>query len=97
LGILYLAARQSEMAVDEALRMLLASDRPLTRAAVEELVHRAEEVPAVTEVTVEEVDLLDFDDLFLHKEVWHGCEGGCEGEVDGLLAGTALADVSGMF
>jgi hypothetical protein len=97
LGILYLAARQSETAVDEALRTLLASDRPLTRAAVEELVHRAEEVPAVTEVTVEEVDLLDFDDLFLHKEVWHGCEGGCEGEVDGLLAGTALADVSGMF
>ena len=97
LGILYLAARQSETAVDEALRTLLDSDRPVTRAAVEELVQRAEEVPAVTEVTVEEVDLLGFDDLFLHKEVWDGCEGGCEGEVDGLLAGTALADVSGVF
>jgi len=97
LGILYLAARQSETAVDEALRTLLASDRPVTRAAVEELVQRAEEVPAVTEVTVEDVNLLDFDDLFLHKEVWDGYEGGCEGEVDGLLAGTALADVSGVF
>jgi hypothetical protein len=97
LGILYLAAHQSETAVDEALRTLLASDRPVTRAAVEELVQRAEEVPAVTEVTVEEVDLLDFDDLFLHKEVWDGYEGGREREVDGLLAGTALADVSGVF
>ena len=97
LGILYLAARQSETAVDEALRTLLASDRPVSRAAVEELVHRAEEVPAVTKVTVEEVDLLGFDDLLTHKEVWDGFQGGCEGEVDGLLAGAALADVSGVF
>jgi hypothetical protein len=97
LEILYLAARQGETAVDEALRMLLAGERPVSQAAVEELIYRAERVPAVTEVTVEEVDLLGFDDLFLHKEVWHGCEGGREGEVDGLLAGTALADVSGVF
>jgi hypothetical protein len=97
LGILYLAARQSETAVDEALRTLLASDRGITREAVEELVHRAEEVPAVTEVTVEEVNLLDFDDLFLHKEVWDGFQGGREREIDGLLAGTALADVSGVL
>ena len=97
LGILYLAARQSETAVDEALRTLLDSDRPVTQAAVEALVQRAEEIPAVTEVTVEEMDLLDFDDLFLHKDVWYGCEEGCEGEAGGLLAGTALADVSGVF
>ena len=96
-GILYLAARQSEAAVDEALRTLLASDRPVSRAAVEELVHRAEEAPAVTEVIVEEVDLLGFDDLFLHKEVWDEFQGGCEGEVDGLLAGAALANLSGVF
>ena len=97
LGILYLAARQSETAVDEALRTLLDSDRGVSCSAVEELVHRAEEVPAVTDVTVEDVDLLDFDDLFLHKEVWDGFQGGCEGAVDGLLAGAALADVSGVF
>jgi hypothetical protein len=97
LEILCLAARQSETAVDEALRTLLASDRPITKAAVEELVHRGEEVPAVTDVTVEEVNLLDFDDLFLHKEVWDGFQGGCEREVAGLLAGTALADVSGVL
>jgi len=97
LGILYLAARQSETAVDEALRTLLASDQPVTKAAVEALLHRAEEGPAVTEVTVEEVDLLGFDDLFSHKEVWDGFQGGCEREVDGLLAGVALADISGVF
>jgi hypothetical protein len=97
LGILYLAARESETAVDEALRTLLASDQPMTRAAVEELVHRAEEVPAITEVTVEEVDLLDFDNLFLHKEVWDGFQWGSDGAVDGLFAGTAIADVSGVF
>jgi hypothetical protein len=97
LGILYLAARQSETAVDEALRTLLASDRPVSRAAVEEMIQREEKAPAVTDVTVEEVDLSGFDDLFLHKEVWDEFQGGCEGEVDGLLAGTALADVSGVF
>jgi hypothetical protein len=97
LAILYLAARQSETAVDEALRTLLANDRPISRQAVEALVDRAEAVPAITDVTVEEVDLLDFDNLFLHKEVWDGFEGGREREVDGLLAGTALADVSGVL
>lgn len=97
LGILHLAARQSETAVDEALRTLLSSDQGVTRSAVEELLHRAEEMPAVTDVTVADVNLLDFDDLFLHKEVWDGFQGRCEGEVAGLLAGTALADVSGMF
>jgi hypothetical protein len=97
LGILYMAARQSETAVDEALRTLLASDQLVSRAAVEELIQRAEKVPAITDVTVEEVDLLGFDDLFLHKEVWDEFQGGCEGEVGGLLAGTALADVSGVF
>jgi hypothetical protein len=92
-----LAARQSETAVDEALRTLLAGDQPVSRVAVEELIHRAEEVRPVTEVTVEDVDLSSFDDLFLHKEVWNELSGGCEREVDGLFAPAALADVSGVF
>jgi hypothetical protein len=97
LGILYLAARQSETTVDEALRTLLMSDRSVTREAVEKLVERAEKVPAVTDVTVEDVNLLDFDDLLLHKEVWDGFQGGCEGEIDGLFAGAAFANISGVF
>ena len=97
LGILYLAARQSETAVDDALRTLLASDQSMSRSAVEELIQRADKIPAVTDVTVADVNLLDFDDLFLHKEVWDGFEGRCEQAVNGLLAGTALADDSGML
>jgi hypothetical protein len=97
LGILFLAARQSETAVDDALRTLLASDQSVSRSAVEELIQRADKIPAVTDVTVADVNLLDFDDLFLHKEVWDGFEGRCERAVNGLLAGTALAHDSGML
>ena len=89
--------RRFKEAVDEALRTLLASDQAVSPAAVEELVGKAEEIPAATEVTVEATDLLGFNDLFLHKEVWDGFQGECEGSPDGLLAGTALADVSGVF
>lgn len=97
LQILYLAARESESAVDEALRVLLAEDRPITAKSVESLVGREEEIPAVTEVTVEEFDLSDFDDLFTGKEVWNGLEEGCEGDVDGVLASVAPAHVSRRF
>lgn len=97
LEILHLAFAESETAVDEALRVLLSSDGAIRVEAVEALVRKAEEIPAATEVTVEEVDLFDFDDLFLHKEVWDEFSGGREGEVDGLLASIALADVSGVF
>jgi len=97
LQILYLAARESESAVDEALRALLAEDRPMTAKSVESLVGREEEIPTVTEVIVEEFDLSDFDDLFTGKEVWNGFEEGCEGNVDGVLASVASADVSGEF
>jgi hypothetical protein len=61
------------------------------------MVQRAEAFSPVTEVTVEEVDLSSFDELFLHKEVWDEREGGCDREVDGLLAGAALADAAGLF
>ena len=61
------------------------------------MVCQTEAIPAATDVTVEAMDLSSFDDLFLHKEVWDGFHGGCEGTSDGLLAGTALADVSGVF
>jgi hypothetical protein len=97
LQILYLAARESESAVDEALRALLAEDRPMTAKSVESLVGGEEEIPAVTEVIVEEFDLSDFDDLFTGKEVWNGFEEGCEGNVDGVLASVASAHVSAEF
>ena len=102
LRILELAAKESETAVDEALRALLAEDRPLTSEAVEPLLRREEEVPAVTEVAVEATDLGSFDDLFTDKEVWDGFQqggedGGREGAADGLLEGIASACVPGEF
>jgi hypothetical protein len=97
LQILYLAARQSESAVDEALRALLAGDRAIEADSVKLLVGREEEIPAVTEVTVEAFDLSHFDNLFTDKEVWDGFQDGCESDVDGVFASVAPADVSGEF
>jgi len=97
LQILYLAANESESAVDEALRLLLGEDRPIEADSVKLLVGREEEVPAVTEVTVEEFDLSHFDNLFHDKEVWDGFQDGCERDVDGAFASVAPADVSGEF
>jgi hypothetical protein len=63
--ILHLAARDSESAVDEALRVLLAEERPVTFEAVEEFVRREQAVPAATEVFVEMTDLACFDELLM--------------------------------
>lgn len=99
--ILQLAARESETAVDEALRGLLAEERPVTFEAVEEAVRRRPEFAPVTEVFVEMTDLASFDDLlmeprFTDKEVCDGGarrEDGCEDDAAGLVAGFALAGV----
>jgi hypothetical protein len=90
--ILYLAARESESAVDDALRVLLEEERPVTFEAVEAFVRRDQVVPAVTEVFVEMTDLASFDDLFTDKEVCDGQGRGCEDDPHGLLAGVAPAD-----
>jgi hypothetical protein len=103
--ILHLAARESETAVDDALRGLLAEERPVTCEAVEAEVRRGQPTP-VTEVIVEMTDLASFDDLltntlftdqftnpFTDQEV---CDGESHGGEDGarrLVAGIALAGV----
>ena len=102
LKILYTAAKENETAVDDALRVLLGEDGPITPEAVREFLRREEEVPAVTEVAVEAADLESFDDLFTNKEVWDGFQpgwedGGCERAVDELLEGVASARVPREF
>ncbi len=69
LQILHLAARDTEVGVDDALRMLLAQEGPLTAAAVEELVRSGQEIPPATDVTVEPVDLRAYDMLLAAAEV----------------------------
>jgi hypothetical protein len=102
--ILQLAARESETAVDDALRVLLAEERPVTFEAVAAEVHRGQPTP-VTDVIVEMTDLACFDDLLtnslftdqftnkFNKEVCDGESHGAEDGARGLVAGIALAGV----
>ena len=69
LRILHLAARESETGVDGALRVLLSGDQPLSADAVETLVRSGQELPPVTEVNVELVDLTAYDVLLAGEEV----------------------------
>jgi hypothetical protein len=71
LEILHLAARESEVAVDEALRRLLASDGVVSLAAVAALVREGMAPARVMEAVVEPINLLTYDDLLQSKEVWH--------------------------
>jgi hypothetical protein len=71
LRILQHAARDSESAVDDALRCLLAGEQPLSADAVIALACTSTQLPAPTAVTVEAPDLRSFDCLLEHKEVYH--------------------------
>jgi hypothetical protein len=63
LGLLALAARETEQGVDDALRLLLAEQGALTLAAVEELVRSGVVLPKATAVAIAPVDLSAYDAL----------------------------------
>ncbi len=63
LNILQLAARETEAGVDDALRVLLGNEEPLTAKAVEAMVRSAQEIPPATDVVVAPVDLTSYDQL----------------------------------
>jgi hypothetical protein len=63
LALLKLAAHESEVGVDAALRVLLAGEEPLSVAAVQRLLHSAAGIRPATEVVVAPVDLLAYDTL----------------------------------
>jgi hypothetical protein len=94
LQILELAARENESLVDDALRMLLEENRPITFQAVKDWVERRETARPVTEVEVEPTNLSSFDALFQYKEVWHGIGVGGETAADGVPSGAPSAHVS---
>jgi hypothetical protein len=89
LEILHLAAHESEAGVEQALRVLMDGEQPLSRAAVEASLPAGEPAPAMTAVTVLPADLASFDQLF--TEVWDGPEQGREGQPGGVFEGTASA------
>jgi len=68
LGILYLAARETETGTDEALRHLFHEGQPISFEAVEALVRRGQEIPSATQVTVGPVDLAGYDALMASRE-----------------------------
>ncbi len=88
LEILHLAAQESEAAVEQALRLLIDGDQPLSHAAIAAWVRAGQKAPALTAVTVAPADLVSFDTLL--TEVWHEPEQGCEGEPAGVLEGPAF-------
>ena len=63
LRILYLAARENEQRVDDALRVLLADEGPLSACGVEALVMSGAALPAPTQIAITAVDLASYDAL----------------------------------
>jgi hypothetical protein len=73
LGILHLAARQSESGVDDALRILIDNEQPLTIGAVERMTGSLEQIPSPTDITIAEVDLCAYDALLSVREEVSPC------------------------
>jgi hypothetical protein len=63
LNILYLAARESETAVDDVLRMMIDENMSISDEQVEALVSSSQPVAAVTKVSIPAVDLTCYDQL----------------------------------
>ncbi len=63
LSILYLAARESETAVDDVLRMMIDKNMRICDEQVEALVRCSQPVPVATKVRIEAVDLTCYDQL----------------------------------
>jgi hypothetical protein len=63
LNILYLAARESETAVDDALRVLIDKDMSISDEQVKMLVRSNEPVPTATEIHIPAVNLTCYDKL----------------------------------
>lgn len=69
LKILQLAARDSQDAVQDALRLALSENRPITAELVRVAIERHQQAPPVTEVHVELPDLNEFDSLLHHFDM----------------------------
>ena len=63
LNILYLAAKESESLVDNALRVLIDKDMDIYDEQVEILMQSEESVPVATDIDIPEVNLTDYDQL----------------------------------
>ena len=69
LKILYLAAKESESGVDDALRQLVNEEKPINAGVIENILESNEPVLPATQITIDEVDLLVYDKLLERQEV----------------------------
>jgi hypothetical protein len=69
LKILELAARENEISVNEALRLLINQEKDITSDIVETIVKSDQEPPTITDVGVEDVDLSVYDQFLELEEV----------------------------
>ena len=65
----YLAAKQSESGVDDALRWLMDQDQPISFDAVEVILMTNQSIPEATEVQIDAVGLSLYDSLLQAVEV----------------------------
>jgi hypothetical protein len=68
LRLLHLAARETEAGVDAALRALIDQERPISAAAVQQLLTQQEAIRPATEVRVSPVNLRRYDALLSSPE-----------------------------
>lgn len=97
LTILHLAAREGEVGVDEALRLLLEEGRPLDGEAVADALRQGRRPAAVTDVMIVDVDLTMYDRLLEPGEGHEYSIDRHEGAIDGQLEGAAPAGDAGRF
>lgn len=69
LKILYLAAKESESKVDNALRHLFYQEEPISADIVETLIKSDQVIPSVTDVMIAEINLASYDELLSDKGV----------------------------
>ena len=69
LKILFLAARETEIGVDDSLRWLIDQGERITAEAVERMVASSREIPQATEIRIEDVNLQLYDTLLVNAEV----------------------------
>lgn len=69
LRLLHLAATENERRVDDAIRMLICENEDITADAVEEMVLSGNKPEPVTDVTIADVDLGDYDALLGEEAV----------------------------
>lgn len=95
LKILQLAARESEAAVQDALRAALDRGEAISFAAVRAVVQSAQQVPAPTEVQVAAPDLHVFDTLLDHNYMEVERHEFCTQTESRVVIGATLGEVAG--